>query len=92
MMNGSVEECKCSALVDVVVQGCEIKIDCLVTDIVSGFDLLFGMGAIRRLIGEDGSIIQFPAAYEVASASICVEDADFSADSMDGVWMVKWNW
>jgi len=99
MMNGSVAECTFSALVNVVIQDREMELNCIVADIVPGFDLLLGMDVVERFgcvqIGVNGGGVKFLDSGLLAAgppAFIGIEDDDFSARFNDGAWSVNWKW
>jgi transposase InsO family protein len=98
MMNGEVESCTHVALVDMVVEGNKVTLNCLIADIVSGFDVLLGMDAIDKLggvsISNNGKTVRFLRETSIASVSVemNIVDKDFSAQFRDGIWVVKWNW
>ena len=96
MMNGESATCRGSIVGDIVVSGASVAVDCLVSDVVPGFDLLLGMDVIRALggcvIDDAGVCFRGIKAACAAVKSVGVEDPDFSAVFADGKWVVKWNW
>ena len=78
--------------------GQKIKLQCLVIDVLSGFDLLIGMDAIKRMggvrTGKSGEI-EFQRVKEVAAAGVQqkleINDVDFGS-KFDEAWTVRWKW
>jgi ribonuclease HI len=99
MMNGDVMACESSCRVLVLVGGHEFSLDCLVTELLPGFDMLLGMDAVAIIggvrIGGDGSVTfanVVSAAAQAQSRSLELKDEDFSANFSNGKWEVRWNW
>jgi hypothetical protein len=102
MMNSDIVECSRAAVVDLEVQGRRVSVDCLVTSVVPGFDVLLGMDAVCRLGGvlilpngqiEFGSAHACVAATEVSDGGeLEIVDRDFKAVFRDGAWSVAWSW
>lgn len=103
MMNGDETTCFQVALVSLVVASINLKVECLMADIVPGVDMLLGMDIIGRLgglrIGSDGcvrfgddNIACLFKRSECQNEPIVVSDKDFSAVFKDGKWEVEWNW
>ena len=51
MMNGTVSTCDHAASVNIEICGTVVGLNCLVADIVPGFDILLGMDAVAALGG-----------------------------------------
>jgi transposase InsO family protein len=96
MMNGDVVVCKRAAVVEVVVQGFRVTLDCLIAGVVPGFDLLLGMDAVAMLGGVQVDLagVRFLGGGSVAAAlsDVCIEDKDFVASFRGGAWTVSWRW
>ena len=97
MMNGDVVTCERSFVCVVKVDDRVIRLNCLVSDIVHGFDMLLGMDAISILGGvtvtAGGRVVEFPQVTAVASVpEVKVVDTDFEAVFAGGSWTVKWKW
>ena len=81
-----------------MVGGRELSLDCLVTDLLPGFDMLLGMDAVALMggatIGANGDVEFANVVSSVAHvpASLRIEDDDFSANFTEGRWIVGWNW
>ena len=52
-MNGVTVETRFSCCCKVVVDGHVVEVDCLVSDLVRGFDILLGMDVVAKLDGVD---------------------------------------
>jgi hypothetical protein len=102
MMNGERVNCGASSVVSVRVSGKECVLDCLVADILPGFQMLLGMDAIAAVggvkIGGSGLVTFNETAACAATAEpaakmrLQVQDEDFSAVFAEGKWVVKWSW
>jgi hypothetical protein len=102
MMNGDTEKCALSSEVIVNVKGRRVKLNCLVVDVLPGYQILLGMDAVTALggvrifgngrveIAENDSC----ALAEVADVDqrIQIEDTDFTAKFENGKWEVEWRW
>mgnify|MGYP003536646398 FL=1 len=98
MMNGDVISCAGSCRILVVVGGRELSLNCLVTNLLPGYDMLLGMDVISLLggvtISDDGSV-SFPSLVSAAAqvqSSVEIKDEDFVASFSRGRWEVEWNW
>lgn len=98
MMNGDSVMCVGHSTVDVVVEKKILTLDCLVSKIIPAYDALLGMDAIGMLggvsISRDGQRVRFY--HEECSAGVIekarISDKDFTAELVDGQWLVSWNW
>lgn len=99
MMNG--ESVKCAGCYDceLTVEGCKLRLNCLVADVLPGYDVILGMDAIKIMggvwIGGDGSQVSFDRNEVCASAGgseLKIDDQDFYAEFRDGQWHVSWKW
>ena len=77
-----------------------VSLNCLVTDVVPGYDALLGVDFIAAMGGVTVSgrgrptFGGLPAALcsVTSEATLAVTDKDFSAAFSDGRWVVRWKW
>ena len=102
MMNGDTSKCTERVDIDISMNGTSLQLDCLVSPIIPGVDMLIGMDAISRFGGlkvtREGEVVLFGkeavGAASAVRATIRIEDIDtedFTA-SFDGSWTVRWKW
>jgi ribonuclease HI len=98
MMNGELSECQFAVVLNVVVHGMTVVLDCLVADVVPGYDLLLGMDGVKELGGVEvcgnGSRVTFLKEKRIVAMAeeVAVHDKDFSAIFKNGAWTVEWKW
>lgn len=101
MMNGESVLCNCSSILQVLVCGVQIELDCLVAEVLPSYEMLLGMDAVSPLggvtIGGRGNVmirtwkdIDLGAAAKIEPIEI--NDCDFKAKFAEGKWTVEWNW
>jgi ribonuclease HI len=101
MMNGESVLCSLSCVVLVVICGVEIKLDCLVAQVLPEYDMLLGMDAVSAMGGvtiEGNGKIWFKKDRDISLSAaakteeIEIKDCDFHAKFSEGKWIVEWNW
>lgn len=105
MMSGDSVECKLAAVVEVIVQRIHIRLDCLVANVVAGYDVLLGMDAVTMLGGvQVGNEVRFlggggggggeakSGPVAAMSMEVRIDDDDFAAVFAEGAWTVTWKW
>ena len=99
MMNGEKVSVRFSWDCEVGLGGFSIDLNCLVSCLLPGFDLLLGMDAIEKMGGvtvtADGKVRGFDVCGVSKSGSedfLHVSDKDFTADFSNGSWCVSWRW
>lgn len=96
MMNGEVQPCNESAVVSIRVCDKDIQLDCLVTEILSGYDMLLGMDAVALLggiqVSGDGDVVVLGKATCSVADSTELRDKDYEIKFEDGKWTAKWSW
>lgn len=101
MMNGSEQSCGEVADVSIEIKGQHVQLNCLVSDILQGTDVLLGMDLVVALGGVEvgpGGQVAFPKSGACLAASHSVHEGltitndDFSATFEDGEWTVAWRW
>jgi len=99
MMNGEITRCQLACHLACAVQGIAVQLDCLVSEVVPGYDMLLGMDAVRQLgglyISPDGASVTFNGQVVqtgALSSDLAITDKDFSAVFRGGRWVIKWHW
>jgi predicted aspartyl protease len=101
MMDGSTVACVLSCGVDAVVDGTTVSLDCLVVDVLPGYQILLGMDAVKALGGVRvsgsgavafGASTQYVAAAKIVEPAIAMEDEDCAIQFVNGTWQVRWKW
>lgn len=97
MMNGDVVRCNDSVDVKVEIGNQSVWLNCLIADVLPGYDMLIGMDAISQLGGvhvtSDGKA-QFAGVenHHVAASAVQLCDKDYQIKFADGVWSARWVW
>lgn len=100
MMNGESVEVKHTQNCKLVVGGRSIVLECLVSDILRGYDILLGMDVVAKMggvrVSSDGRSVQFDPKVACSAAlsdePLRIEDKDFDAEFVNGSWRVAWRW
>jgi hypothetical protein len=99
MMNGDTVKCISSCQIMLALNGVKLKLDCLVAEVLPGYQMLLGMDAVAAMggvrISGDSKVIFERDTGIVAAADVTdveINDEDFSALFHDGKWTVKWKW
>jgi hypothetical protein len=100
MMNGERVVCKGISHANVIVDvGVEAMLECLVTEVLPGCEMLLGMDAIRAMggveIGEDGKASfkrRSMCVLAEKDSAVRIDDEDFVGEFKDGHWTVEWKW
>lgn len=95
-MNGSVTQCADSVDVTVTVQGKELKLNCLVSNLLPGYDMLLGMDAVPQLggvyISDEGGVTFGVPVGQAAASAVHMKDRDYEITFADGKWLARWTW
>ena len=103
MMNGDIATCYQVCHVTFNVNGISLNLECLVSKLVMGYDVLLGMDALGRLAGvyiDSAGRMEFCVEKACVAKVHCsanettlnIFDDDFSACFNNGKWTVKWKW
>lgn len=97
MMNGDVVSCFKTLICTVSIAGKTIELNCLVSEIIPGYDVLLGMDAITAMGGVTVTerSVNFPVFVSAStdkSPEITITDKDFEAKFSDGEWTASWKW
>ena len=104
MMNGAEQPCEQIFGVNMEMQGAKISLNCLVSRILPGVDVLIGVDAVHALGGVKidgegrvammrGRTVDVAALVkDCSSKELTITDQDFLAVFKDGAWTVTWKW
>ena len=96
MMNGDVAQCSDSVDVEIRVGSESLILNCLVMNMLPGFDMLLGMDVVSQLGGvhvrADGDVCFGPMSRQVAASAIHLSDKDYHISFNDGTWSARWTW
>lgn len=99
MMNGESVDSDGEMSCEMTVDSAVFRLNCLVTGVMPGFDVLLGMDAVQALggmsVSADGKRVKFSnslCAVAVDDLTAEIVDKDFVAEFREGSWTVSWNW
>lgn len=98
MMDGSIVRCHSCVKMHVYVCGNKVDLDCIIAEVLPGYEILLGVDAISQLggvyVSGSGEPVEFGRRgnQHVGCTSIALNDCDYDIKFQNGKWVAKWTW